>query len=159
MNRRMDVIEMEKVRRALKSHDDMDMKLDDIFFDRLHDKIMSQVAEATMEPPMAMSKTRQMLRVHWRSWLGPVGGVTSVAFVAGLLSPLWMQLEKSLQRSGLWSDGEQRIAAEAVLSLEELPKTFIISQSESDFFIDVANNSIKNLSVDKLKEALGKKSN
>jgi hypothetical protein len=159
MNRRMDVSEMEKVRKVLKNQHDIELKLDDVFFDRLHDKIMAQVAETNIEPPMALAKTRQMLRAHWRSWLGPVGGVMSVAFVAGLISPLWMQFEKSLQRSGLWSDGEQRIAAEAVLSLDELPQTFIVSQSESDFFIDVANNSIKNLSVDKLKKALGKKRN
>ena len=82
----------------------------------------------------------------------------SVLLVASLLSPHFLRFEKSLQRSGLWSDGEQRIASEAVLSLDDLSQTLIVSQSESDFFMDVANISIENLSVDKVKKALGKKS-
>ena len=159
MDRRLEVNKMDKLRRALKNNDEIEIDLDEAFFNRLHDKIMAQVEETPMAAPASFGKTRRMLRAHWRSWLYPAGGLMSVILVASLLSPLWLQLEKTLQRSGLLSDGEQRIASEAVLSLEDLSQTLIVSQSEADFFMDVANNSIENLSVDKLKKALGKKSN
>ena len=65
------------------------------------------------------------------------------------------KVNQSMVRVGLLSDGHERIVAEALLSPDDLSQTLISTQSDSDFFMDVAGESFENLSVAKFNKIMG----
>lgn len=146
---------MDKVRKGLKASDDMELPMSEDFFDRLHDKIMAEVETVEIKPTPVLMTPRNLLRSHWRGWLYPVSGVVSLMAFAVLLMPQVSKVNQSMTRAGLLSDGHERIVSEALLSPEEISQTFISTQSESDFFMDVARESFENLSVDKFNQIMG----
>lgn len=145
---------MDKTRRRMKAADRQDIPVGGDFFDRLHDKIMAEVEKTEMAPPPMMMKQKNYLRAHWRGWLYSSGSLAALAFVAGILSSQVSQVNETMQRVGLLSDGHERIVAEAMLSPESFSQTLINSQTEADFFVDVANESFENLTVAKLNKKL-----
>ena len=150
---------LDTVRKSLKNADELEYKMpmNEDFFDRLHDKIMAEVEKTEIAPapsPLVIH-SRNMLRAHWRSWLYPAAGITSLLLIAGLLVPQLSGVSESMQRAGLYSDGHERIIERALLNPEELSQTFITSQSEADFFMDVASESFENLSVAKFNKIMG----
>ncbi len=146
---------MDKVRRKLQAADDLDLPRSDDFFDRLHDKIMAEVEKTDIQPAPVLLTPRSLLRVQWRGWLYPVSGVTSLLVFMSLLMPQVSKVNQSMSRAGLLSDGHERIVSEALLSPDEISQTFISSQSESDFFMDVARESFENLSEDRFNKIMG----
>nr|BFD58521.1 hypothetical protein CKG001_06280 [Bdellovibrio sp. CKG001]BFD61949.1 hypothetical protein BdHM001_06300 [Bdellovibrio sp. HM001]BFD65786.1 hypothetical protein HAGR004_08080 [Bdellovibrio sp. HAGR004] len=146
---------MDKVRKGLKSADDLELPMNDDFFDRLHDKIMAEVEQTVIQPTPVLMTPRNLLRSHWRGWLYPVSGVASLFVLASLLIPQVSKVNQTMTRAGLLSDGHERIVSEALLSPEEISQTLISTQSESDFFMDVARESFENLSVDKFNKIMG----
>ncbi|WII73519.1 hypothetical protein QJS83_06495 [Bdellovibrio sp. 22V] len=146
---------MDKVRQGLKASDDLELPMNDDFFDRLHDKIMAEVEQTEIAPAPMLMTPRNLLRAHWRGWLYPAGGVMSVFVFASLLLTQVSKVNQSMQRAGLLSDGHERIVSEALLSPEDLSQTLISTQSESDFFMDVARESFENLSVSKFNKIMG----
>lgn len=145
----------EKVRQGLKAVDELDLSINDDFFDRLHDKIMNEVEKVEIQPAPVLMSPRNMLRSHWRGWLYPLGGVASVLMFVSLLLPQVSKVNQTMTRAGLLSDGHERIVSEALLSPDDIAQTFISTQSESDFFMDVAHESFENLSVDKFNQIMG----
>ncbi len=150
---------MEKMRKRLKSADDLELPMNDDFFDRLHDKIMAEVEKTDIAPTPVFIASRNKLRAHWRGWLYPTGGLMSLALMASLLVSQVSEVNRSMQRAGLVSDGQARIAAEAILTPENLSQTLISTQSEADFLMDVAQESFENLSVANFNKIMGEKSN
>lgn len=146
---------LDKVRKKMKAIDDFELTMSDDFFDSLHDKIMAKVEEAEMAPAPVLMTPRNLLRSHWRGWLYPVGGLMSLFVMCSLLMTQVSKVNQSMQRVGLLSDGHERIVAEALLDPEDMSQTLISSQSESDFFVDVANESFENLSVAKFNKIMG----
>lgn len=146
---------MDKVRQVLKAGDDFEVNMNDDFFDRLHDKIMAQVEQTPMAPAPLLMTPRNVLRAHWRGWLYPTGGLLSLVLFSGLLLSQVSKVNQSMQRVGLLSDGHERIVAEILLAPEYLSQTLISTQSDSDFFMDVASESFENLSVDKFNKIMG----
>ncbi|KHD89843.1 MAG: hypothetical protein OM95_01935 [Bdellovibrio sp. ArHS] len=146
---------LDKVRKGLKKADDLELPMNEDFFERLHDKIMAEVEEKAIAPAPVLMTPRNLLRSHWRGWLYPAGGVTSLFIFASLLLTQVSKVNQSMQRVGLLSDGHERIVAEALLSPEDLSQTLISSQSESDFYMDVARESFENLSVSKFNKIMG----
>lgn len=157
MDRMDHVNRLDKVRKGLKATDDLELPMNDEFFDRLHDKIMAEINTTEMAPAPVLMTPRNLLRSHWRGWLYPAGGVTSLLFLVSLLMPQVSKVNQSMQRVGLLSDGHERIVAEALLSPEDLSQTLISTQSEADFFMDVARESFENLSVAKFNKIMGEK--
>lgn len=146
---------LEKMRKKLKSVDQVELPMDDDFFNRLHDKIMAEVEKTEIKRSPVLLKPRNLLQAHWRGWLYPVGGLASVFLFSSLLLTQVSKVNQSMQRVGLLSDGRERIAEAALISTEDLSQTLISSQSESDFFIDVANESFENLPEAKFKKIMG----
>ena len=146
---------LDKVRKKMKAIDDFEMTMSDDFFDSLHDKIMAKVEEVEMAPATVLMTPRNLLRSHWRGWLYPVGGLMSLFVMCSLLMTQVSKVNQSMQRVGLLSDGHERIVAEALLDPEDMSQTLISSQSESDFFVDVASESFENLSVAKFNKIMG----
>lgn len=145
----------EKIRKGLKKADDFEMQLNDDFFDKLHDKIMAEVDKTEVSPPPMLMTPRNLLRAHWRGWLYPLGGVASLFVFTSMLLGQVSKVNQSMQRVGLISDGHERIVAEALLDPTDLSQTLISTQSESDFFVDVATESIETLSVSKFNQIMG----
>ncbi|MDG0816819.1 hypothetical protein [Bdellovibrio svalbardensis] len=148
-------VRLDKVRKKVKAVDNFEMSMSDDFFDQLHDKIMAKVEEAEMAPAPVLMTPRNLLRSHWRGWLYPVGGLMSVFVLSSLLLTQVSKVNQSMQRVGLLSDGHERIVAEALLAPEDLSQTLISTQTESDFFVDVASESFENLSVAKFNKIMG----
>ncbi|MEK2644371.1 hypothetical protein [Bdellovibrio sp. BCCA] len=146
---------MDKVRKGLKASDDLELPMSEDFFDRLHDKIMAEVEQTEIAPAPMLMTPRNVLRAHWRGWLYPAGGVMSLFLFSALLLSQVSKVNQSMQRVGLLSDGHERIVAQALLSPEDLSQTLISTQSESDFFMDVASESFENLSVAKFNKIMG----
>lgn len=148
---------IETMRKSLKNADtlEFEMPMNDDFFDRLHDKIMAEVEKTDIAPAPVLMHQRNLLRAHWRGWLYPASGVTSLLVLAFLLVPQLSKVSETMQRAGLHSDGYERIIGQALLSPDELSQTFISTQSESDFFMDVASESFENLSVAKFNKIMG----
>lgn len=151
---------MEKIRRGLKQKDDVELELpvDEAFFEQLHDKIMAEVEKIEIKPAPPLLRSRNILRASWRGWVYPAGGITSLLILAALMVPQVSKLTQSMQRAGLLSDGRERIVAAAVSIPQDLSQTFISTQSESDFFMDVARESFENLSVAKFNKLMGESS-
>ncbi len=148
---------LDKVRQGLKNADEIEYELpmSEDFFDKLHDKIMAEVEKTDIEPAPPMVASRNMLRKHWRGWLYPAGGVTSLFLLLLLAMPKVSKITEGMQRAGLVSDGQTRIAARALMTPEELAQTFISSQSDSDFLMDVASESFENLSIAQFNKIMG----
>ncbi|WP_374001332.1 hypothetical protein [Bdellovibrio bacteriovorus] len=146
---------MDKMRKGLKATDELELPMNEDFFDRLHDKIMAEVEQTEIAPAPLLMKPRNVLRAHWRGWLYPAGGMMSLFLFSALLLGQVSKVNQSMQRVGLLSDGHERIVAQALLSPEDLSQTLISTQSESDFFMDVARESFENLSVDKFNKIMG----
>ncbi|MNY67202.1 hypothetical protein D3C86_2047440 [compost metagenome] len=81
--------------------------------------------------------------------------MAAVATVAVLLSSHLVEMSQTMQRAGLFSDGHERIVAEALQSPEDFSQTLISTQTEADFFVDVASESFENLSVAKFNKLMG----
>ncbi|WP_374077905.1 hypothetical protein [Bdellovibrio bacteriovorus] len=146
---------MDKMRKGLKATDELELPMNEDFFDRLHDKIMAEVEQTEIAPAPLLMKPRNVLRAHWRGWLYPAGGMMSLFLFSALLLGQVSKVNQSMQRVGLLSDGHERIVAQALLSPEDLSQTLISTQSESDFFMDVASESFENLSVAKFNKIMG----
>ncbi|WP_413558517.1 hypothetical protein [Bdellovibrio sp. HCB209] len=146
---------LDKVRKGLKANDDLEISMSDDFFDRLHDKIMSEVEQTQIAPAPLLMRPKNMLRAHWRGWLYPTGGIMSLAAAAMMIVPHLAKVNQGMQRAGLLSDGRERIVMEAILSPEDLSQTLISSQTDSDFFVDVASESSENLTIAKLNKIIG----
>lgn len=159
MNPTDQVRRLDKMRQGLKASDNTELPMNEDFFEKLHDKIMAEVEKTEIAPGPVLMTSRRLLRSHWRGWLYPAGGIVSVVFFAVLLMSPVSKVNQSLQRVGLFSDGTERIAAEALRSPEDLTQTLISLQNESDFFMDVARESFENLSADKINKIMGEKPN
>ncbi|HWU42644.1 MAG TPA: hypothetical protein VN132_04365 [Bdellovibrio sp.] len=146
---------LENVRKKLKAADEFEMMMSDDFFDQLHSKIMARVEQTEIAPAPVLLTPRNLLRAHWRGWVYPAGGLFSLFMMSCLLLGQVSKVNQSMRRVGLFSDGRERIVAEALLSPEDLSQTLISSESESDFFVDVASESFENLSVAKFNKIMG----
>lgn len=146
---------LDKVRQGLKEVDELDLPMNDEFFERLHDKIMAGVEKTEIAPAVPRVASRNLLRKHWRSWLYPTGGVTSLFLLIALTIPQVSKITEGMQRAGLLSDGQERIAIRAISTPDELDQTFISSQNDSDFLMDVASESFENLSIAQFNKIMG----
>lgn len=145
------------LRKILKDDNEIELPMGEEFFDRLHDKIMAEIEKTEVEPAPRLRASRNLLRRHWRSWLYPASGVTSLFLLLVFAMPQVTKITNGMKRAGLASDGQERIAARALASPEELGQTFISSQSDSDFLIDVASESFENLSIAQFNKIMGDK--
>lgn len=146
---------LDKVRQGLKNRDELELPMSDEFFERLHDKIMAEVEKTEIAPVTPLTASRDMLRKHWRGWLYPAGGVTSLFLLLLLALPQAHKMSEVMQRAGLVSDGAERIASRVFMTPDELTQTFISSQSDSDFLMDVAGESFENLTIAQFNKIMG----
>ncbi len=145
--------DLNQVKRKLRSNDTQ-LMLDDAFFEKLHDKIMTEVSKTEIKEVTLWHKSRSLLKAHWKDWSYPAGGMALLALVM-LLTPQMSKINETMMRAGLYSDGNERILQEALLDPSVLSQTLIISQTETDFFMDVAKDSFENFSIERINKIMG----
>lgn len=160
-----DMNTLDKLRKGLKTaiknsgkENEYELPMDPAFFDNLHDNIMAKIAETTIEPAPAMLAPRRFLRAHWREWLYPAGGTMALVLVVTLIA---MQAAK-------WTPGHspvaqlnpsgEKVVAAVIASQDALALALVSSQTEADFFVDVASQSFENLNISQLNKIMGEKS-
>jgi hypothetical protein len=110
---------------------------DELFFDRLHDKIMAAVEETSIAPAPRMGK-KMAKRVALSS--GGIGAFTALLLSAYFLSASPEQVAKN--------STDQVLQAAVQNPAESLPVLAV--QSQNDFFVDVASASFDDLNIKQL---------
>ncbi len=146
--------DLNQIKRKLRSNDTQ-LMLDDAFFERLHDKIMTEVSKTEVKEVTLWHKSRSLLKAHWKDWSYPAGGMLALLALVMLLTPQMSKINETMMRAGLYSDGNERIIQEALLDPSVLSQTLIISQTETDFFMDVAKDSFENFSIERINKIMG----
>ena len=146
--------DLNQIKRKLRSNDTQ-LMLDDAFFERLHDKIMTEVSKTEVKEVTLWHKSRSLLKAHWKDWSYPAGGLLALLALVMLLTPQMSKINETMMRAGLYSDGNERIIQEALLDPSVLSQTLIISQTETDFFMDVAKDSFENFSIERINKIMG----
>ena len=146
---------LDKMRKGLQALEEMELPMDPAFFDKMHDKIMAKVEEAVIEPAPMMLAPRRFLRAHWRGWLYPAGGTMALALAMTLVAMQAAKLSsKHVSVAKLNNSGEKVVAA-VLTSPDTIAQTLISSESESDFFVDVASQSFENLNISQFNKIMG----
>lgn len=145
------------LKKGLQAADTIELPVDEAYYEHLHDNIMAAIEKTEMAPAPMYSNSYRYWRAHWKDWFYPAGGISSVFFIMFMISGHLAQFNQTMQRAGLFSDGVDRIAMEASSSPEKITQTLINTQSESDFFMDVASESFDHLSNRDLFREMGVK--
>lgn len=148
---------MEETMDALDAAKDVSLPMDPAYYERLHDRIMAAVDRAESRPPAPRpwyARPQGYLRTHWKSWLTMGGGISGFALVAHLGA---IAVAKTLHESHavVAAQQEDLLFAEALRSPDALSRSLLVSQTESEFFVDVASGSFENLSSDQIIQFVG----
>ena len=148
---------LDKMRKGLKAMEEIELPMDAAFYDRLHDKIMAKVEHAEMAPKENLSGPKKFLKnqltKQWRSWVYPTGSTLALAVVGTLLT-MQFSSTKTLSVQALNQNTEKVISA-ALESPDAISQSLLVSQTEADFFVDVASQSFENLSIAQFNKIMG----
>lgn len=129
--------------KKLKTEDPVELPMDDIFFDKLHDKIMLSVEKTEVKKLNKFSKTWVFLERKTQAHRAKVRkaakiGVSAVLIAAGVsLLKIGLELQPGLP---LGSDVNQSsIISEAQKNPMEWSEMAAHYQNESDFYSDIAS--------------------
>ncbi len=125
--------------------DDVEVPEDDEFFNRLHSKIMIGVE---------MTAQKKDGRTFWQKNQKIARGFTAAAIV---LSVLLVSLET--QQIHLASDATDQVLSDAVSRSPDIQETVLVYENKDDFFVDLAQESLDHLSVDRLQGLIGSQVN
>ncbi len=127
----------------LKDHSELLPKIEKEELDFLHDKIMSGIETAVMKPP-----ARVRLQAHHRRWVrSAFSGLAVLALMMSVGS--WVS---NKGRNTQW-DVSQQMAAQAQQKPEDL-SVLMTYQTEHDFFVDVASQSLDHLTKEQFESLL-----
>lgn len=150
---------LDKMRKGLKAMEEkIELPMDAAFYDKLHDKIMARVESAEMAPKARLDGTKRFLKGHWRSWVYPTGSTLALAIVGTLLT---MQFSSSGSLNGqgpriqALNQTNEKVVSAALESPNAISQTLLSSQTEADFFVDVASLSFENLNIAQFNKIMG----
>lgn len=129
-------------------------QVDDLFFERLHDRIMAEVDKTEVEPKSPWEGLGRVMRLQWKGWLVS-GGSLMMILAAAMHTP---NLVKSyLDESHVVQvvRNEEGFIDATMNSTQQFADTVISYQSEDDFFVDVAERSFHDLSKEHFREIMG----
>lgn len=145
---------MTELMAAIEADRDIELPMDPAFYDRLHDKIMAGIAQKAPKQVTWQARSIRYAQTHARSFLAFVGCVSGLAMAAHMgATSLSAGLSKS--HASIAARQEDRLLFAALGSPEEMSKTLLLSQGESEFFVDAAGASFENLSTEKFNRILG----
>lgn len=138
----------------LEKEESIDLPMDEAFYERLHDKIMTAVEQTEVKPKTRWEKPRKLLQAHWRGWLYTSGSLMTLVLVAILVA---QQQGNVVSKSHIAqvAKNEEQILSKALESPDAFSQTLISHQSSSDFLVDVADRSFDDLSEVRFKKIMG----
>ena len=131
---------------ALKTADDIELPMDDAFYDRLHDKIMAKVEDTEIKKLPAwthfVARPKKYLKSHWKGWLG--SGL-SMAILVYLGSHISASVSSFIPESHAYKvvQNERAFLNNALNSPEYFARTLINHQNHDDLLSDVASRQIE----------------
>ena len=131
--------------------DEIELPMDEAFYDALHDKIMAKVEETSIKPKAWHQAPTQYLRDHWRGWL--YSGA-SVASILVLLLGLGRIAGVGESHSAQVAKNEDSIIANSIENTDEFARILAAAQDEDEFFMDIAQTSFDDLSVRGLEQTI-----
>ena len=153
----MNLEQKKRIERMLAEDAGIEIPMDEAYYDRLHDKIMAAVEETEIKPRPWTEKPLTLLRGHWRSWAAAGGSLMGLFLTLQMMATYGgFSLEGS--HTAVAARNEDRLLVEVLKNPDAFSRTMFVSRSEEDFFIDVAGESLENLTNDKFNQMMGGKS-
>lgn len=143
-----------QLKRVLRKNDEVELPMDEVFFDRLHDKIMLAIEDVEIESASVWQKPRRKLIRHWRSWLVSGGSVIMI-LIASMQTPMVAKTFLNDSHVVQVVKNEDAFNAETTGSPEAFSDSLIVYQNQDDFFVDVAERSFHDLSKEHIREIMG----
>lgn len=142
------------LKRVLRKNDEIELPMDEAFYDRLHDKIMLAVEDIEIAPASVWQKPRRQLLTHWKSWMVSGGSVIMI-LIASMQTP--MVAKSFLNDSHVVQvvKNEDAFNSETTGAPEAFSDSLIVYQNQGDFFVDVAERSFHDLSKEHVREIMG----
>ena len=128
-----------ETKELLQEHDEIAARLpddDDAFFSQMHDRIMAGVEKTSVQKDS---------RTFWQRYQRLTRG--SVAAVA-LLALTFAGVET--QQNKVIPDQTELVLQDVVQQSPDVESTILVYQSKDDFLVDLAQESLNHLSVDRL---------
>lgn len=144
----------ETLNRFLKRESDIELPMDPAYYDRLHDKIMQAVAQREVQPQPLFSKSRKFLRSHFRNWLETAGLLTLFVIISGQITPLFVDVMDKTHTVQVVKN-EKELIEEFLNDPDAISQTLISYQSQNDFFVDLAQTSFDDLSIEQMHKIMG----
>lgn len=139
------------LKEQLKREDPVELPMDDMFFDRLHDKIMAEVEKTEVKPTSRWSKTWEFLECKAR-YYRPSNNVRTLHVVkmglVGVSLTLGLGLATaSLKLFDMTSQGQlvshrQVILEQALENPQDWVEMAASVQNDSDFYAEVINERL-----------------
>lgn len=131
----------ERAHRALKMKLDIEMPLDDAYYERLHDRIMFAVNEKSIEKTPLLFKQKKWVRLNWKNMAQMCAGVLLALGLGQKIGELSGQLWSSSKTVQLVNN-EREIIREAIEAPDAFSRSVLSDQSESEFFMEMARETL-----------------
>jgi hypothetical protein len=129
-----------ETKEKIKELDQFEMKMDDQFFENLHNKIMAQVENTKVSKKPRWTKLRKLTKT------------TSISL--SILALVVVATSHTQSNSGL--SVSDPVSNQAIQNMDDLTNSLLIAQTSSDFFVDVAQENMNHLDIQQLEKLMGK---
>lgn len=138
----------------LKKAGKIQMDLDDAFFEKMHDRIMSEVEKKTMEPPPGrVEKFKKYMRSKpWGQTLLSHESFAVLILICGLT---YQTAQGFIYNKWMSYQTREENLLAAALESPDLSYSLTETRPQHDFFVDVANHSMNDFEYGHLKKLLG----
>lgn len=135
------ITEFKETKERIKELDTLELKLDDQFFESLHNKIMTRVGQTEIAPPDRWGELRKKSKS------------ITITFSILILIVAFSSNESAKSKLSVIDP----VTTQALNNLEDLENSVLLHQTSSDFFVDVAQENLNHLEIHKLENLVGKK--
>ncbi len=131
---------------ALKTADDVELPMDEAFYDKLHDKIMARVDDTEIRKlpswTFFVARPKKYLKSHWKEWLGTGLSMIAVGYV-GIQAATMASSVIPQSHTYKVVKNESDFLKGALGSPESFSHTLINHQSQDDFIAEVASGRLE----------------
>ncbi|MCX7978748.1 MAG: hypothetical protein N2578_07060 [Bdellovibrionaceae bacterium] len=123
--------------------DDLEMPLDEEFYEKLHNRIMLAIEQTEIESPPPILRIKRSVQASLRQWLGS-GALSLVLVIAALAvsEAIANRVDGSHAVQSAWVTRE--LVHELSQGPDGLAASLITQESDREFFVDLAKVSIQN---------------
>jgi hypothetical protein len=145
--------ENQGLREQLRREDPIELPMDDMFFDKLHDKIMADVAKTEIKPATSKWAKPWVFLERRANYYRPSNnvqtlrivkaGIVGVSLTLGLgLATMSLKLFDMSSRNQIASNNKQMIIEQALENPQDWVEMAASVQNDSDFYAEVMNERL-----------------